>query len=96
MEGHRRKPRRHTLSIHKFGMYTTDVKERIERRERLELRDRVKDDEHLGDTQGVKRRDKNENVFARPNGLRANVAISGIGPARKKRYTSSWEEEGDA
>ena len=46
---------------------------------------------------GVKRRNRNENVFARPNGLRENAetAISwrGPGPARKKRYANSREEE---
>ena len=38
---------------------------------------------------GVKRRDRNENVFTRPSGLRENVenAISdrGPGPAKKKK-----------
>ena len=49
---------------------------------------------------GVKRRNRNENVFARPNGLRENaesaISVRGPGPAeRRKRYTSS-REEGDA
>ena len=46
---------------------------------------------------GVKRRNENENVFARPNGLRENtetaISYMGLGPARKKRDTSSREEE---
>ena len=50
---------------------------------------------------GVKRRNRNENVFARPIGIRENVetAVSGRGPgpARKKRCTSSrGKDEDDA
>ena len=49
------------------------------------------------DIREVKRRNRNENVFARPNGLRENAATAiscrGPGPARRKRYTSSREEE---
>ena len=60
------------------------ARKRGEREEILDLRD----------IRGVSR---NENVFARPNGLRENTgtAISGSepGPAKKKRYTSSREEE---
>ena len=51
----------------------------------------------LRDLRGVGRRNKNENVFARPNGLREKneTAISCRGPglARKKKYASSREEE---
>ena len=35
------------LSIEKFGGYKTEVKERIETRERLALRNKVKEEEHL-------------------------------------------------
>ena len=49
----------------------------------------MKGEEHSRDLRGVKRRNRNENVFARPNGLRENdeTAIScvGPGPARKKK-----------
>ena len=51
---------------------------------------------------GVKRRNRNENVLAQPDGLRENaetaISCRGPGPARKKRYTStrSREEEEDA
>ena len=49
----------------------------------------MKEEEHLRDIRGVKRRKRNENVFARPDGLRENAetAISGRGPglARKKK-----------
>ena len=34
------------LSIEKFGGYKTDVKERIEERERLALRNKVKEEPH--------------------------------------------------
>ena len=51
----------------------------------------------LRDRRRVKRRNRNENVFARPNGLRDNaeaaISCRGPGPARKKRYTSSRGEE---
>ena len=77
------------LSIEKFAGYKTEVKENIKIRERLALRNKVKEEEHLRDLRGVKRRNRNENVFARPNGLRKNAetAISrrGPGPARKKK-----------
>ena len=49
-----------------------------------------KEEEHLRDRRGVKRRNINENVFTQPNGLRENAetAISGRGPglARRKVY----------
>ena len=45
--------------------------------------------ETIGDIRGIKRRDGNGNVFARPDGLRENteIAIScrGPGPVAKKR-----------
>ena len=41
------------------------------------------------DIREVKRRNRNENVFARPNGLRENadtaISVRGPGPARKKK-----------
>ena len=43
----------------------------------------------LRDLRGVKRRNRNENVFARPNGLRENaetaISCRGPGPAGKKK-----------
>ena len=85
---------RDIVHLRKFG-YKTEVEERIEIRERLALR-KVKEEEHLADLRWVKKRDRNENVFARPNGLHehAGTAIScrGPGPA-KKRYTGSRERE---
>ena len=54
--------------------------------------------ETVRDMRGIKRRDKNENVLAWPNGLRENagtaISCRGPGPAeRRKRYTSSRDEE---
>ena len=76
------------LSIEKLAGYKTKVKENIEIRGRLALRNKVEEEEHLRYLWGVKRRNRNENVFARPNGIRekAETAIScrGPGPARKK------------
>ena len=48
MEGYRRKPRRYTiLSIEKFAGYKTIVKENKEIRERLALKNKVKEEERL-------------------------------------------------
>ena len=44
------------LSIEKFGGYKTEVKEIIEERERLALRNKVKRGEALGGTLGVEER----------------------------------------
>ena len=61
----------------------------IERRERLTLRKNLKSEKTLGDTRGITRRDRNEKVFARPNGLRENaeyaISCRGYGPAGKKK-----------
>ena len=59
-------------------------------KERLTLRNKVKEEEQLENyLRGVKRRNRNGNLFQRSNGLRQNAetAISccrGPGPARKK------------
>ena len=88
MEGYRRKPRRDTVHRHVCG-YKTEVKENIEIRQRLALRNKVKDEEDLRDLREVKRRNRNENVFARPNRLRENpetaISCRGPGPAKKRK-----------
>ena len=60
----------------------------IEMRERLALRNKVKEEKH-SETYGEGRSYRNEIVFARPNGLRENadtaISGSGPGPARKKK-----------
>ena len=57
----------------------------------------MKEEEHWRDLRGFKRRNRNENVFARLNGLSENadsaISCRGPGPARKKTYASSREEE---
>ena len=79
------------LSIEKFGGYKTEVKETIEERERLALRNKVKEEKHLGDIRRVDGRYWKENVFARPDGLRekaeTTISCRGPGPTRKKKDT---------
>ena len=88
MEGYRRKPRRDTVHREVWG-YKPEVKEKIEIRERPALRNKVKK-EHLRNIRWVKRRYRNENVFARPNRRRKNVELRfRVGdldlPERRKR-----------
>ena len=76
------------LAVEKFAGCKTEIKENIEIRERLALRNKVKEEEHLRDLREVKGRSMKENVFPRPNGLRENaetpISFRGAGPARKK------------
>ena len=76
------------MPIEKFGRYTAEVEETIENRERLALRNKVKSVTHSRDIRGIKRRDRNENVFARPIGRRENaetaISCRRSGPARNK------------
>ena len=55
-----------------LGGTKTEVRleERIEERERLALRNEVKEEKHLRGIRGAEGRYWNENVFSRPNGLR--------------------------
>ena len=61
------------MSAGKFGRGKTEVEEIRERRERLTLRNKVKSEKHLSYMRGVERRDRNEDVFARLNGLHENA-----------------------
>ena len=75
------------LPIEKFGVQ--DRRETNYRKNgRASARKSVKEEEHF-DMRGVKRRGRNENVLARPNGLRekTETAIScrGPGPSRNKK-----------
>ena len=93
------------LSIQKFGGYKTGVKERIEERERLALRNDVKEEKHLEiyiglrEDIGMKAYLHGPMDYAKKRKLRF---VQGPGPTRKKkeipgtRYTSSPEEEGVA
>ena len=59
--------------VEEFGRYKTEAEERIRRTDRLALRNKVKSEKHSRYMWGVKRSDRNENVFARPDGLRDNA-----------------------
>ena len=95
MEGFRGKPRRGTV----YGVVWR-VQDRSKRNNRTGKANAEKYGESLEalrDIRGIERKYWNENVSARPNGPRekAETAIScrGPGPTKKKRYTSSREEE---
>ena len=67
MEGPKKNPRRDTVHRQVWG-----VKDRSKtnyRREKLALRKKVNEDEHLGTYVGSRRRDRNGSLSARPNGL---------------------------
>ena len=66
------------LSIEKFGGYKTDVKER----ERQALRNKVKEEKHLRDIRGVV-----------ANKLKLQFRVGDLALPKRKRYTSSREEE---
>ena len=57
-------------SAEEFGRYKAELEKIIESRERLGAKKQGEIGETLGDIRGIKQRDRNENVFARPNGLR--------------------------
>ena len=66
-----------------------EVQDRSRRKDRREGKSSAKTRGEIRDIRGVKRSDRNENVFARPNGLRENAEIAvscrGPGPARRKK-----------
>ena len=75
------------LSIEEFGGFKTKVNERIETQSKASAK---KQAEKGGTpTRRVERRCRNENVFARPNGLRENaetvISCREPGPARTKK-----------
>ena len=96
LEGYSRKPRRDTVHREVCG-----VQDSGERKDRNKGQDNAKKQGEGGgalrDVRGVKRRNRNENVSARPNGLLENaetaISCGGPGPARKKSGTSSREED---
>ena len=62
------------MSTCKFGKYMAEVEEWIERIEKLALRNRVASEEYIDiHIRGIEGRNRNENVSARPDGLRENV-----------------------
>ena len=85
MEGYRRKTRD---TAHREVCGVHHRKQRIEVGEILALVNQGERGGILRDLRGVKGRNRNENVFARPSGLRENdktaISCRGPGPARKK------------
>ena len=86
------------LSIEKFGGYKTEAKEIIEKRERLALRNKVKEKKHLKiygglrEGIGVKTYLHGPMDYAKKLKLRFRVGDLGL-PGRRKRYNSSREED---
>ena len=98
MEGFRERPRRGTVYIEQFGGYKTEVTERVEARERLALRNKVKEEKHLEMSGGL-REDTGMKTYlhgrmdyAKKLKLQCRVGDLDL-PERRKRYTSSAEEE---
>ena len=89
MEGYRGN-QEEILSIEKFAGCKTEVKEKTEILERLALRIKVKEEEHLEIYGELREEIGMKNVFAWPNGLRENaettISCRGPGTARKKVY----------
>ena len=88
MEGYRRKPRRYTIHTEVCGVQDRSESKGISQG-KASAKKQGMEGGALRDLRGVQRRNRNENVCARPNGLRENAetAISGRGPgpARKKK-----------
>ena len=66
------------LSIEKFGRYNTKVEEKDGKKGTASAKNKVKriNTYQVRYIRGVKRRDRNENVFARPNRLCENDATA--------------------
>ena len=85
-------------SIEKFG----GVQDRSEGKDRNKEKASAKKQGERGgtlrDSRGVTRRNRNENVFARPNGLRENaetaISCRGRGPARKNKEEHQYSRGG--
>ena len=103
MEGYRGRPRRGTVyreiwRVQEFGGYKTEVRERIEERERQTLRNKVKEEKHLGicgglrEDSGMKTYLHGPTDYAKKLKLRFRAGDLDL-PRRRKRYTSSREEE---
>ena len=82
----------------KFGGHRTEVKERIDIRERLALRNKVKEEEHLEIYGGLREEIGMKTYLHGPiDYIRENaetaISCRGPGPARKKRTSSREEKE---
>ena len=86
------------MSAGKFGRYTAEVEETIERRERLAPRNKVESEQHLDIYRGLNERVEMNTYlhgpmdFAKKLKLRFRLGDLDL-PERRKRYTSSREEE---
>ena len=94
MGGYRREPRRDDARSEVWGVQDRNKYSRRKYRNKgTGTYDGAKKQSEIGerrrDIRGVKRRDINENVFARPTGLRENagnaISCRGPGPARKRK-----------
>ena len=88
MEVYWRKPRRYTVQ---------DRNKRKDGNEGKASATKRGEGGSLGDLRGIKRRNRNDSVSARPNGLRENAetatSFGGPEPGTKMRYTSNRGEE---
>ena len=89
MEGYRRKPRRDTI-VHREVWGVQDRSQRKDRNKgKASAKKQGEGGGTLRDLRGVKRRNRNESVLARHDGLRENaetaISCRGPGPARKKK-----------
>ena len=77
------------LSIDNFGGYETEVKEKDRNKGKASAKKQGDRGRTLKYVRRVKRRYRNENVLARPKGLRENaetaISCRGPGPPRKKK-----------
>ena len=86
------------MSAGKFGRYKVEVEERIERRERLALRNKVGSERHLETYGGLREGIGMKTYLHGPTDIVKTLKVRlRVGnpdlPERRKRYTSSWEEE---
>ena len=61
------------MSAGKLGRRKAEIEGRIERRAINGAKEQVGIEKHLGDTRGIEKRNRIENVLARSDGLRANA-----------------------
>ena len=82
------------MSVEKFGRYKTEIEERIERRERVAPRNKVKSEKHF--IREVERKNRNKNVFARlmdfAKTLKLPFRVGDMDLPGRKSYTGSREE----
>ena len=86
--------------MEKFGGYKTEVKERIEIRERLALRNKVKEEEHLRYIRGELRKEIGMKTYLQgpmdyAKTLKLRFLVGDLDQPGRKRYTGSREEEED-